>query len=71
MGVFRKSSPTFPGLHNKTRALWDLFSGPLLMEVLRWTPHPIIVAITDNKDYVRVLVYSYYTTITGWGVLLR
>ena len=21
----------------------------------------------DNKDYVRVLLYSYYTTITGWG----
>ena len=25
----------------------------------------------DNRDYVRVLLYSYYTTITGWGVLLR
>ena len=24
----------------------------------------------DNKDYIRVLLYSYYTTITGWGVLL-
>ena len=23
-----------------------------------------------NKDYIRVLLYSYYTTITGWGVLL-
>ena len=21
-------------------------------------------------DYIRVLSYSYYTTITGWGVLL-
>ena len=37
---------------------------------LRWTPHPVIVAIRDNKDYIRVLLYSYYTTITGWGVLL-
>ena len=24
----------------------------------------------DNKDSIRVLLYSYYTTITGWGVLL-
>ena len=21
----------------------------------------------DSKDYIRVLLYSYYTTITGWG----
>ena len=25
----------------------------------------------DNRDYIRVLLYSYYATITGWGVLLR
>ena len=24
----------------------------------------------DNRDYISVLLYSYYTTITGWGVLL-
>ena len=34
-------------------------------------PHPVIVTIRDIKDYIRVLLYSYYTTITGWGVLLR
>ena len=34
---------------------------------LRWTPHPEIVTIRDNRDYIRVLLYSYYTTITGWG----
>ena len=33
-------------------------------------PHPVIVAIRDNKDDIKVLLYSYYTTITGWGVLL-
>ena len=38
---------------------------------LRWTPHPVIVTIRDNRDYIRVLLNSYYTTITGWGVLLR
>ena len=38
---------------------------------LRWTLHLVIVTIRDNKDYIRVLLYSYYTTITGWGVLLR
>ena len=37
---------------------------------LRRTPHPVIVAIRDNRDYIRVLLYSYYPTITGWGVLL-
>ena len=32
----------------------------------RWTPHPEIVTIRHNRDYTRVLLYSYYTTITGW-----
>ena len=39
--------------------------------LLRRTPHPVIVAIRDNRDYSRVLLYSYYTTITGWGILPR
>ena len=30
-------------------------------------PHPVIVTIRDKKEYVRILLYSYYTTITGWG----
>ena len=42
---------------------------------LRWTPHPVIVTgivtVGDNRDYIRVLLCSYYTTITGWGVLLK
>ena len=29
------------------------------------------MTIRDNRDYIRALLYSYYTTITGWGVLLR
>ena len=33
----------------------------------RWTPHPVIVTIRDTRDYIGVLLYSYYTTITGWG----
>ena len=37
---------------------------------LRWNPHPGIVTMKDNKDYVRVLSYPYYTTVTGWGVHL-
>ena len=32
-------------------------------------PPPAIVTIMDNKDYIGVLLYSSYTTITGWGVL--
>ena len=35
------------------------------------TPHLAVVAIGDNQDYIKVLSYSYYTTITGWGVLLN
>ena len=31
--------------------------------LLRWIPHPVIVTIMDNKDYIRVLLYSYYTTL--------
>ena len=38
--------------------------------LIRWAP-PVMVAIRDNKDCIRVLLYSDYTTITGWGVLLR
>ena len=34
---------------------------------LRWTPHPVIVTIRDNRDYIKVLLYSYYTTIAGGG----
>ena len=33
-------------------------------------PHPVIVTLRDNKDNIKVLFYSYYTTITGWGFLL-
>ena len=52
--------------------LWpEGFSFTGLVVEVRWTPHPVIVTIRDNRDYLRVLLYSYYTTITGWGVLLR
>ena len=36
---------------------------------IRWTSHPVIVAIRDHEGYIRVLQYSYYITITGWGFL--
>ena len=53
---------------------WHLgpeLTGTSIWICFRWTPHPVIVTIRDNRDYIRVLLYSYYTTITGWGVLLR
>ena len=40
------------------------------VDILGGPPHPAIVTIRDDKDYIRVQFYSYYTTITGWGVLL-
>ena len=36
-----------------------------------WTSHPVIAAIRDHNQYIRVLQYSYYITITGWGFLFR
>ena len=42
-----------------------------ILVYFRRTPHPVIVTIRDRKDYITVLFYSYYTTITGWGVLLK
>ena len=39
---------------------------------LRWTPpHPVIVTTRNNKDYIRVPLHSYYTTIYRVGVLPR
>ena len=31
------------------------------------TPHPVIVAIRETKVYIRDLLESYDTTMTGWG----
>ena len=32
---------------------------------------PLTVTTGDNRDYIRVFLYAYYSTITGWGVLLK
>ena len=40
-------------------------------QALGGPPPPCNSAIRDNEDYTKVLLYSYYTTITGRGVLLR
>ena len=42
----------------------------ILFPTLRWTLSPVIVTIRDSQDYIGALLYSYFTTITGWGVLL-
>ena len=34
---------------------------------LRRTRHTVLVTIKDDKDHIRVLLCSYYTTITRWG----
>ena len=38
---------------------------------VRWTPQPVIVTIMDNKDYIRVLLYSIIPLLQGGGVLLK
>ena len=37
------------------------------MSILGGPPNPVIVTIRDNRDYIKILLDSYYTTITGWG----
>ena len=40
----------------------------LFSTFLRRTPRPVIVTMRDNKDCIRALLYSFYTTITrGWN----
>ena len=34
-------------------------------------PHPVIVTIRGNTDYIEVLLSSFFATITGWEVLLK
>ena len=40
------------------------------MQTLGGPPHPVIVTIRETSIYIKVLLYSYYATITGWGVHL-
>ena len=30
-----------------------------------------LIVIKDGGDHIRILLYSYYTNTTGWGVHLR
>ena len=60
-----------PNKHGKPKMAYSEYGRWKRGPYLRWTPHPVIVTIRDNRDYIRVLLYSYYTTITGWGVLLN
>ena len=59
MGVFKGDTRSFD---NGSFDLGYSLGGP--------PSHPVIVTIGDNKDYIRVLLYSYSTTIIGWGILL-
>ena len=57
-------SSSYKGLRTRRRlkgSMVRILGGPL---------HPVIGSIRENKDYIGVLFYSYYTTIAGWGVLL-
>ena len=47
-----------------------LLQGPSIDHIAQEDPHLVIVTLRDNKDDIRFLLYSYYTTITWWGVLL-
>ena len=45
--------------------VWKRFQG--IKSYLKRTPHPFIVTRMGDKDYFKVLLYSYYTTIKEWG----
>ena len=34
---------------------------------IRLGPHPLIVTTRDKGNYIKILIYSWYTTISGWG----
>ena len=34
-------------------------------------PNQVRVTLWDIREYIRVLFYSYHTTSTGWGILLK
>ena len=38
---------------------------------IRWTTHTVTVTFRDNGNKIGIVLYSYYTTITGWGALLK
>ena len=50
-----------------TNSILALYIFVVFAGEVRWAPQPVIVTIRDNKDSIRVLLYSYYTTSTGWG----
>ena len=62
----RCSSSTLASLHGSPAHRKSL--SPTVY--IRWTPNPVIVTMRNSQDYIRALLYSEYTTITGWGVLL-
>ena len=45
----------------------EIYTRMCIGYVLGGPPHPVIVTIGEDRDYIRVLLCSYYTTITGWG----
>ena len=51
----------------KARGDCSINLGPIEMKHRFVGPPPVIVTIRENKDYTRVLLYSYYTTITERG----
>ena len=46
--------------------VWDFGSG--IQELASSEPpHPVIVIMKDNKDYIRVLIFLLYRWYRGWG----
>ena len=83
INVPKQSTLKFTGMYGNSSKAWNssyiesprkcyylLQEPPHLWETVGRAPNLVIVTIRDNEDYVRVLLYSYHTTISRWGVLL-
>ena len=49
----------------------SVIAKPLHLVSLRCTPYPVIATLRDDREYIRVLLCSSFTTIAGWGILLK
>ena len=63
MKLLGKSAMSFhkngPSVYMRSQSA---MTGLLILRTL----HPAVETRKDNKVYIRVLLYSFYTTLTGW-----
>ena len=73
-GAARAPTHVWDPLNSKAAHCWQSFGiiGAYLVFCffglgVRLGPHALIVTTRGNGNYIRVLIYASYTTISGWG----